>query len=227
LALLATRIPIEKQDSIFSKASMENLIKCIFRGTYNFRERKDARFEGRVAQLAALLVQLGTQECIEQYRSKVEPNDTLNEPIISHLKRTQEICDEIALKIYLPYVKSTVDKGLDYLFNWDRIHNMYNVSYNSLKGDDKAFVDFIASSWPIPGSIEYIRDNKNSKEFKFLGFIDLEGYIEIVRADLSVKVVLGETIVTTLPIKLVSGEMHVFASKNNVKDLMKYYGLDR
>lgn len=70
-------------------------------------------------------------------------------------------------------------------------------------------------------------------EFRFLGDPPgiIQGYLKIVREDMHVKVVIQDEdrddIVTTLPIKLVANETHVFARKDSAKELEKYYGLGR
>jgi hypothetical protein len=87
----------------------------------------------RRIKLAARLAVLGISECDSQYRFKIERNTTLNEAISSQLSKAIEICNEISYKVMIPEIEVKAGKDLDYLFNWNRIHDSYD---DQIRGEE-------------------------------------------------------------------------------------------
>jgi len=234
LVLLAEKLPDDRVAEIFSKANTGKMVHQILEG--NRYEKKDVAFEGRITQIAALLVRLGTTECIKQYQLKVEPNSILNEPIINHLKRTHEICDEIASKMYLPNIKSKIGSDVAYFFNWNKVDEMSDIPPDKVRGDDnKTFINFVRYPHGYSDdNIEYVRRihfrddfrEADRLEFKWINnqvHLDNEGYLELAKIDMCVKVFFyfGDTekLVTTLPIRIDNDDTYVLVKNENMKDL--------
>jgi len=114
LVLLARKLPDDNQKGIFNYANTEELINSIL----GVNTETDARIEGSIfkldydieavpdarrAELAAILVRRGTDFCIKEYQNVIQPNHILNEPILSQLQKSADICrgisNEISLKV--------------------------------------------------------------------------------------------------------------------------------
>jgi hypothetical protein len=223
LALLANRLPNDKQTEIFSEIRLKHLVNSVFAGSQG--KNDDVSFNNRIVRVATLLVDLGIELCIDQYRSKIEPNSVLNEPIITHLAKTQDICEVIASKVYSPIIKSKIDNEyLNYLFDWDKIEEIYDKDYTDLTGDNKELIDFVIGELPSPDRIEYIEFGRNGIRYKcitefFWQHPDSEGYLELVEKDMCVNLFRfsesGNRLVTTLPVRLHNGHRHVFIRKGD------------
>jgi hypothetical protein len=111
LALLARKLPNDNQKAIFNYANIQELVNSIL----NVNTETDARVEesisnwsdtevvpdARRTELAALLVRRGTDSCIKEYQNVIQPNHILNEPILSQLLKSVDICRGISNEITL------------------------------------------------------------------------------------------------------------------------------
>ena len=111
LALLARKLPNDNQKAIFNYANIQELVNSIL----NVNTETDARVEesifnwsdieivpdARRTELAALLVRRGTDFCIKEYQNVIQPNHILNEPILSQLLKSVDICRGISNEITL------------------------------------------------------------------------------------------------------------------------------
>ena len=165
LAMLANKLPNEEQGKIFDYDNVECLLQAILKGNdqklnyYSKAEEEnketiifqkenieyDNNFNSRITHLAALLVREGIKICIDQYKSKIEQDSTLNQATIDKLKNAVEICDAIAFKLYSPKIELITKKQkLTYLFNLNRITE---VSINEPSGipgsDNKKLIEFL------------------------------------------------------------------------------------
>jgi hypothetical protein len=78
-------------------------------------------FDSRRIYIAALLVEVGVDYCVNEYKSRVEENQILNEPVVGQLTRSKEICKEIAAKLDLmKRERETTKNGLEYLFQLEQ-----------------------------------------------------------------------------------------------------------
>jgi hypothetical protein len=95
LVLLADKLPNTIQKEIFSYLNIQELVKSILKENFD----TDSDGEARRAHLAALLVKEGIEVCAQYYRSRVEGNPILNQPLLDQLYRISNFCEEIAYKV--------------------------------------------------------------------------------------------------------------------------------
>jgi hypothetical protein len=123
LALLATKLPDDKQEEIFNYGDIKKLITSIFTKN-NSSSPIDELSDARRTHLAALLVEEGMKVCIKKYELLLNDTPALTEPTIRELNRAKDICKEIAYKVDLNQRKLAIQKEEEksaYLFSWNRI----------------------------------------------------------------------------------------------------------
>jgi len=78
--------------------------------------------DGRRVTLAKTLVKLGTDVCMQQYRLLMRDTTDLAEPIISVLKQSAAICEDIAYKTeFMERDMKAEKQAMAYLFEWSKI----------------------------------------------------------------------------------------------------------
>jgi hypothetical protein len=130
LALLARKLPDDKQDEIFDD-KIKGFIESIL-VTDRIRDESinDPYFDTPVSnnlgyrrtKLAALVVKECIDLCVFQYKQLFRDTPSLNKPIVEHLERSKSMCDDISYKLNLTMLelKSREDE-ITYLFEWNKI----------------------------------------------------------------------------------------------------------
>ena len=90
LITLATKLPDEKQDEVFTYDNVELLFRNILAGSSKLNLRK--------AKLAELFVRHGIIYFIFEY-NKIQSNETLREPVKKELQDAMILCSAIASEI--------------------------------------------------------------------------------------------------------------------------------
>ncbi|HEY7571549.1 MAG TPA: hypothetical protein VH796_09280 [Nitrososphaeraceae archaeon] len=150
LALLAKKLPEDYiLRKIFTQKNLGVLLQSILCGNepiYFVDEELDVDIDYnlRRGQLATLIVKIGIDFCIDQYKSTIEQSTILNEPVISQLSKASQICDEIVTKMYIPQMRKKIQKeNLIYLFDGSKIIDTFEKSMDEIQNDNiKKFVDY-------------------------------------------------------------------------------------
>jgi hypothetical protein len=123
LTLLADKAPDEKQEEIFNEKKFFKLFRSLLK-PHDLRTEFETQphLDGRRVTLAKTLVQLGTDVCVQQYRLIMKDTPDLAEPIISVLKQSAAICEDIAYRSELMERDMKAEKqAMVYLFEWGKI----------------------------------------------------------------------------------------------------------
>ncbi|MDP9288108.1 MAG: hypothetical protein M3P08_07915 [Thermoproteota archaeon] len=209
LTLLAQTLPSNTLKDIFNYENVDELMESILTGTttvdpvYKFMTTERFTTESVnnpwKTHLASLLVSEGIHYCMQQYKSEIEKDSILNEPVMSQLQKSKEICDQIAFKMRSSQIQSIERKeNLVYLFNWAKIRPCFGMTAHEVQGEDTCkFLDFcnneiLKTTEPAPIEIVHrISDNGYRTEFEFIdwwrrhvgGSLDID--VESKTADLS------------------------------------------
>jgi hypothetical protein len=124
LALLAHKLPDDKQDEIFGPQRIAKLISALL-----FPQEKDIdthdELDSRRTKIAALLANKGLVKCKTQYIELIQRRPELGEDLVSGLEKTRRICDAISLEIESKIARTEELRknsyNLTYLFNWNRL----------------------------------------------------------------------------------------------------------
>jgi hypothetical protein len=251
LTLLAQTLPTNTLNDIFNYENIDELVESILTGTttvdsvYKFIRKKPIMEPVNNpwrTHLASLLVSEGIHYCMQQYKSEIEKDYILNEPVMSQLQKSREICDQIAFKTRLSQIHSVERReNLVYLFNWTKIRPCFGRTVHEIQGEDtRKFLDFcdneiLKTTEPAPIiMVHSISDHGYRTEFEFIdwwkrhveGSLDIDTEVEKNTAgtlDITVRNTAnfsvrrdGKTILTkTLVVRAQDNNVYVYKEKEN------------
>lgn len=185
LMLLAQTLPTNTVKEIFNYENVDELVESILTGTttvdpvYKFIRKKpvvDFVNNPWRTHLASLLVTEGIDYCMQQYKSEIEKDSILNEPVMNQLQKSRDICDQIAFKMRLSQIQSIErQEKLVYLFNWAKIRPCFGMTVHQIQGEDnRKFLDFcnneiLNTTEPAPIEVVHrISDHGYHTDFEFI-----------------------------------------------------------
>jgi hypothetical protein len=182
---LAQTLPTNTVKEIFNYENIDELVESILTGTttvdsvYKFIRKKpivDFVNNPWRTHLASLLVNEGIDYCMQQYKSEIEKDSILNEPVVNQLQKSRDICDQISFKMRLSQIQSIErQENLVCLFNWAKIRPCFGMTVHQIQGEDnRKFLDFCnneISKATEPAPIEVVHrisDHGYRTDFEFI-----------------------------------------------------------
>ena len=136
LTLLAGQIPKSTHVKIFTYTNMEKLLKAVLEGDPDDR-MADLQFEVEMSRISAMLIRECVNYCARLYSLGIEPDRTLNQTVLDKLTNAVELCEAIALKIFIRQTESLGrEESTHYLFNWDKITPSDTYDFGGIIGED-------------------------------------------------------------------------------------------
>lgn len=143
LALIAQKVPEDKQNEIFGYKNIEKLLISIFGNKSDYYIHKT--FSLRQLELASLLVEVGTSVCKSQIQKLNIDTPALAEATINHLDKSVDICKNVSYRIELNRLE---EKDLIFLFSWSKLKNR----------DEKRLIRFLSDETDDPTLLYLIHD---------------------------------------------------------------------
>jgi hypothetical protein len=130
LVLIADKLPEKELNEIFASKSLEPFVRSLIDPLI-----AQKLLDPRRTRLSAMMIEICVHFCIRQIEFFMDETPNFKEPIVSRLRESIEISNDLANKIELDELRSKGNKeNLVYLFNWSE----------ALKRDKARVDDFIS-----------------------------------------------------------------------------------
>ena len=161
MRLLSETLPDKELHEIFTEANLNGLILGLLKLSPTLagvRGGEKRELDSWRTQLSASFIEKCVYFCSNQYKVLEEESPFLAETNIGHLRRSIEICKQIANVVELRELKTKgIKNKLTYLFNWDKIPGS---DEKSLK---KFLVEEFLGSYDESYGLE-VRKSRNKKQ---------------------------------------------------------------
>lgn len=172
LALIAQKVPEDKQNEIFSYENVQKLLTSMFGSKSDYINKT---FSLRQLELASLLVEIGTSVCKSQIQKLNIDTLALAEATINHLDKSVDICKNVSYRIELNRLE---EKGLIFLFSWSKLRTRDEnrlIRFLSDETDDPTLL-YLIHDTSVPGIKRYEvwAYNPNDNENERTGILSIE-----------------------------------------------------
>lgn len=169
LALIAQKVPEDRQNEIFDYKNVQWLLISMF--------GSKSHFSFRQVELASLLVEIGTSVCKSEIQKLNRDTLALAEATINHLDKSVDICKALSYRIELNKLEEQgAEDDLIFLFSW-----------NKFTRDEKRLIRFLEDEIndPFLAGLNYDSSDPGIKRYEVWAYagnddeVEREGFLSI------------------------------------------------
>lgn len=215
LALIAQKVPEDKQNEIFSYENVQKLLTSMFGSKSDYIHKT---FSLRQLELASLLVEIGTSVCKSQIQKLNIDTLALAEATINHLDKSVDICKAVSYRIELNKLEEQgAEDDLIFLFRWKNFIRYEKRLLKFLEDEinDPLLAELNYGSWG-PGIMRYEvwSYTGHDQEKELTGFLSIELKLAENKARLSFRYdTTGDELVKDLIVKSDYNDFYIYAKK--------------